>query len=82
MEPETCRQLLYYLSDYVDGELEENLCAEIEKHMLECERCQIVLDTLNKTIYLYRSSTAQESLPEGVRLRLYKRLELEEFLET
>jgi len=82
MEPETCRQLLHYLSDYVDGDLEENLCAEIEKHMSECERCQIVLDTLNKTIYLYRSGAAQESLPEGVRLRLFKRLKLEEFLES
>ena len=34
---ETCRQLLASLGEYVDGALSQDLCAEMEKHMKDCE---------------------------------------------
>jgi anti-sigma factor (TIGR02949 family) len=74
-----CRHLLESLSDYVDGELEEELCMELEQHMDGCENCQIVVDTLRKTIYLYRSSTGPPDVPADVRDRLFRRLDLDEF---
>jgi predicted anti-sigma-YlaC factor YlaD len=44
---EDCRQLLNSLSGYVDGDLHQELCDEIELHMKDCENCRIVVDTLN-----------------------------------
>ncbi|MGD9091322.1 MAG: anti-sigma factor [Anaerolineales bacterium] len=77
----SCRHLLGSLSDYVDGTLEESLCAEIERHMSDCEDCRIVIDSLRKTIYLYQETSQHEPMPEGVRERLYHRLALDDYLE-
>jgi anti-sigma factor (TIGR02949 family) len=75
-----CRNLLASLSEYVDGELGEELCAEIERHMAGCENCQIVVDTLRKTIYLYKAASSQPEIPPDVRKRLFLRLDLDEFI--
>jgi len=73
--------MLSSLSEYVDGTLEEALCTEIERHMADCENCRIVVDTLKKTITLYRNSAGRGSVPENLRQRLYHRLDLDEFLD-
>lgn len=74
-----CRRLLASLSDYVDGVLDARLCQEIEAHMAECENCRVVVNTLAKTVDLYRSTPAPE-LPIDVRTRLYASLNLDDFL--
>jgi anti-sigma factor RsiW len=74
-----CRQLLGSLSDYIDGELDESLCMEIESHMADCENCRVVVDTLRKTVLLYHA-LPEEALPEAVEQRLFRRLELGDFL--
>lgn len=74
-----CRELLGDLSLYIDGEAEQALCDEIETHMAECENCRIMVDTLRKTVTLYRAVPA-EPLPDDVEKRLYKRLDIDEFL--
>lgn len=80
MEHKNCRHLLGSLSDYVDGELEQQLCAELEKHLQGCDDCQIVVDSLRKTISLYRSTAAEAEIPRDVRQRLYRRLNLDDLL--
>ena len=77
---EDCRQLLNSLSDYVDGDLPQELCDEIELHMKDCDNCRIVVDTLSKTISLYQTSSKPAAVPEEVRQRLFHRLDLDEFL--
>ena len=71
-----CRDHLECLSDYVDGELDPDLCAEIERHMAECGDCRIVVDTLRKTVSLYRSYGHAE-LPPDTKERLYAVLRLD-----
>lgn len=51
------------------------ICSEIEEHMAGCEDCRAVIDTLSKTISLYRT-LPQRDLPDGVRERLYIALDL------
>lgn len=80
MDHKNCRHLLGSLSEYVDGTLEDALCVELERHLAECEDCQIVIDSLQKTVYLYRSTAADSNVPRGVRTRLFQRLDLDEFL--
>ena len=77
---EDCNQLLNSLSDYVDGDLPKELCDEIELHMNDCDNCRIVVDTLNKTISLYQTSSEPAVVPEEVRQRLFHRLDLDEFI--
>ncbi len=71
-----CREMLGALSDYIDDELEERLCAKIEAHLRDCPDCQVMVDTLNKTIVLYRTR-GQSDLPHDVHTRLYAVLNLE-----
>ena len=77
---EECRKLLNSLSDYVDGDLQQELCDEIELHMEDCENCRIVIDTLSKTVSLYQTSSESTVVPDEVRQRLFHRLDLDEFL--
>ena len=72
----SCRDSLGTLSEYLDGELDEQLCAEIERHMAECGNCRIVVDTLRKTVMLYRAY-GHEDVPEDAKERLYAVLGLE-----
>ena len=81
-EHEGCRHLLDSLSPYVDGDLSDELCVELERHLSDCENCQIVVDSLRKTVYLYRvASDEPPAVPEDVRQRLYHCLDLDEFVE-
>ena len=80
MSHEDCRYLLGSLSEFVDGSLEIDVCAEIERHLAECDDCRIVVDSLKKTIYLYHASAKQASIPEGVKERLFRSLELDDLL--
>ena len=79
---QNCRNFLSSLSNYVDGDLDDALCLEIERHMTDCENCQIVINTLQKTIELYHENAEPPDVPNDVRARLFRQLDLEEFLET
>jgi anti-sigma factor RsiW len=75
-EQPTCHDLLAHLSDYIDGDLEAAICAQLEAHLAECPDCRVMVDTMRKTIILYRSATAGE-LPPDVHDRLYRVLRLD-----
>ncbi len=48
--PRRCKQLFAELSDYLDDELDDSLCEELERHMDGCEPCQAFLASLEHTI--------------------------------
>ena len=73
---EVCRELKDKLSAYLDGELESAICAEIEEHLRGCDDCRVMVDTLNKTITLYRNY-GQASVPPDAHERLTRVLHLE-----
>ena len=66
-----CKDLLEVLSDFVDGELEESLCSDIEKHMQDCEPCRVVVDITKKTITLFKDNLPYE-IPLEVKDRLQR----------
>lgn len=70
-----CEWYLKNLSDYVDGELSEELCRDLEAHLAMCGNCTIVVNTLTRTVTLYRQ-LPQEEMPDEVKSRLYKVLDL------
>lgn len=72
----TCQEILDHISDYVDGELEAALCAELEAHLANCHDCRVLVDTIRKTITLYHAQAGSE-LPSGVEDRLYRVLRID-----
>jgi RNA polymerase sigma-70 factor (ECF subfamily) len=51
-----CKQMFAELSDYLDEELDDSLCAELEKHMEGCEPCKAFLASLEETIRTCRTA--------------------------
>jgi anti-sigma factor RsiW len=75
---EECKHLLGELSAYVDGELGQAMCEEIERHLADCHDCRVVVDTLRKTVTLYQTR-GSDPIPGDVEGRLYKVLDLQDF---
>jgi anti-sigma factor (TIGR02949 family) len=75
-----CKAMLGSLSEYIDGELPPELCQEIEQHLAGCDNCRIVLNTTKRTIDLVQMPVEQEEVPDDVRERLFKRLNLDDYL--
>lgn len=73
---EGCRELLAGLSDFVDGSADAALCAEIERHLAVCDNCRLVVDTLGRTVSLYRAMP-DEHVPDDVSERLLHVLKLD-----
>ena len=81
-DPLVCKDLLANISEYVDGTLSEDLCVMLEEHIHSCQNCEIVVNTLRKTIELYHEAgEAKDAIPDDVRSRLFARLNLDDFLE-
>ena len=60
----TCRELFDRLSEYVDGELSQQICEEIQRHMEGCEPCVAFAKTLKKTADLCRRLPSRPIPPE------------------
>jgi predicted anti-sigma-YlaC factor YlaD len=73
-----CKKLLARLNEYIDDELASDLCRELEQHVTECHDCRVVLDTLGRTVRLYRALGDAEpvELPADMEARLFARLNL------
>ena len=57
------------LSEYIDNELDEATCKNIQRHMEECIPCQICLGTMKRTIALCKNME-NEPVPEIISARL------------
>jgi anti-sigma factor RsiW len=64
-----CQEMLRALGDFVDGELAPAICEEFEKHLAGCDACQVVIDTMRRTITICREGRPVE-LPPAFRRRL------------
>jgi len=72
-----CQELLQQLNAYVDGELAAELCQELQQHLDDCPDCEVVFETLTRTVALYRNLDEEPAeLPADVEARLFQRLSL------
>lgn len=69
-----CKGLIRELSNYIDGELDPTVKAELERHLEHCEDCRLVVDTTRKTVKIFCNS-APVPLPTDVRARLHAALQ-------
>ncbi len=66
----SCKKLAQSLSAYMDGNLDHELCCEIEKHLSVCRRCSVLLDSVRKVLIVSGDERTFE-LPMGNEDRLH-----------
>ena len=65
-----CKEMFAELSNYLDDELDDSLCEELEKHMDGCEPCKAFLSSLEKSILQCRTAPNESPDPRiAARLR-------------
>jgi RNA polymerase sigma-70 factor (ECF subfamily) len=65
-----CKEMFAELSSYLDDELDESLCEELEKHMDGCQPCQAFLQSLENSIQQCKAAPAEAPDPRvAARLR-------------
>ena len=74
-----CKEFVNTISSYVDGDLSDELCIELDKHLSECDNCRIVVDTLKKTIDIVHQQSELDKAPADVKERLFYRLNLDQY---
>jgi predicted anti-sigma-YlaC factor YlaD len=65
-----CSDAIARLSEYLDQEIVESLRQDLELHFASCTDCRVYVDTVRKTIALYRAEADLEC-PAQVRARLH-----------
>ena len=68
-----CEEMLAQLNEYVDGTIDPAICEEFERHIADCNPCQVVVDNIRQTITLYKNGQPCE-LPAKVQARLHEAL--------
>ena len=62
-------------SDYLDKDARAAVCRKVDEHLKDCPDCKVYLDTLNKTITLYRD-LGDVAVPRDVQSRLFATIRL------
>jgi RNA polymerase sigma-70 factor (ECF subfamily) len=55
MKDSECKDLFAMLSEYLDHELPDSICHEIDAHISSCPPCVQFVESLRKTVSLCRS---------------------------
>jgi predicted anti-sigma-YlaC factor YlaD len=74
MQEITCEELLIYLSDYIDNDLDEELTTVAQHHLASCNNCRVVLDSTQQAIFLFREQ-GKRTIPAERRQRLFGQLQ-------
>ena len=71
-----CKHVWEHISAYIDGEVDANLRADIDRHLETCEICSAVLDSTRNVVILVADDRVFE-LPAGFSERLHARIDRE-----
>lgn len=80
MKIQECKEIFARLSEYLDQDLPPDVCEQIERHMAGCAPCEEFVESLRRTVDLFRehaTGAAPGPLPERARAELleaYRRI--------
>lgn len=74
MVVDDCKSFIACLSGYFEGEIDEEIRIEFERHLKFCSDARAMVKTFERTIILHRRNR-DESLPEGLHERLLEAIE-------
>ena len=69
MAVDDCKSFIACLSAYFDGEIDDELKVEFERHLRFCSDARTMVHTFERTIILHRLDSGM-GLPEGLHDRL------------
>lgn len=72
--------MLPHMMEYLDENASPEVRAEIERHLADCGQCRVVVNTLRRTVELYRT-LPEPDLPDSAREELYKKLDLGQYFK-
>jgi anti-sigma factor RsiW len=61
---EECKKDFERISEYLDGELNDDICREMENHLRHCPECRKCVDSLRKSIELCKKAAEEEITPD------------------
>ena len=64
-----CLEMFKKLSEYLDNELDELTCKEIEKHVNDCVSCHSCLQTLKRTVEFCKEA-GNKPVPKDFSIKL------------
>jgi anti-sigma factor (TIGR02949 family) len=70
----SCQEVLDQLSDYLDDDARAELVQQVDVHLHECSHCQVEVDTLKRTILIYRCDE-KVALPTSLSEKLQRALD-------
>jgi anti-sigma factor RsiW len=59
----TCRELIAFIADYLDGALSQDSRREFDRHLAVCASCVAYLDGYRKTIQMGRAALQPSDQP-------------------
>jgi anti-sigma factor RsiW len=65
-----CTDFLSKMTDYFDGQVEPEFVEEVRAHLVECQHCEVVVNTTRQTIEIYKDNELYE-LSTEVRERMH-----------
>ncbi len=71
-----CKHVWREISNYIDGDIDPSVRANMEKHLAHCRHCAAILDSTRNIVYLIADARTF-TLPIGFSERLRARLESE-----
>jgi len=71
-----CKHVWNHISGYLDGTLDPDILAQVQKHLEHCELCSAILDSTRNILILTADERVFE-LPLGFSERLHARLDEE-----
>jgi RNA polymerase sigma-70 factor (ECF subfamily) len=72
----TCKEVFNHICENLDEKINSPQCREIRRHLDRCPNCVAYLDSLKKTIRLYRAFP-QPRLPMKARKKLHAQLKVQ-----
>ena len=73
----SCKEMYRHMCENLDNELDSAACREIRKHIENCENCSALLDSLKKTVFLYKNYPIPE-VPPAAHKELFAVIQLEQ----
>jgi anti-sigma factor RsiW len=67
----SCETVLEELSNFIDGDVDPVLRAEIQAHIQRCHRCSVLVDSMSKMVYIFADEKVIE-VPSGYSERLHR----------
>lgn len=70
-----CKDVYRYICENLDADMKSARCRAIKQHLNSCTDCEAYLDSLKKTILLYKNES-EPTIPTRTKQRLHKIIDI------